>query len=171
MASKQHQLVKSTIDTFITETIKRSSKPIAERVRKITLFDPETKSIIKYTPDFAFRRYRDKNSYYYVVFEVIEKQSQYKTMADILNIFSHPQIRKAIFISCNKEKKYETDETLNAITACLKQTLKKGSGKEALNIVSREALPTDRVIDVMKMLRNDLKENFPILRKPKKHII
>lgn len=170
MASELHQGIIRFIDDYVKQSVELNGRsfPIAEKVRTIKINDPDSKHVVDYSPDYAIKRNKDRHSFYYVVIEVLNKQPDYKTMTDMIRIMAHPQIRKAIFISCNKEKKKETDRILGALIGSLKNKLKKNSRKEVLDIVSREALPDDTVLDFLEMLENELKDFLPPIKINKK---
>lgn len=162
IASKNHRLVKEILDKIIKEYSQKNKPfPILEKIKTIKLNDPDTKEVIDYEPDYAIQRNISKHSYYYVVFEVIDGQRDYKTMADVARILAKPEIRKAIFLSGSSWKKRETDRITSVLIGCYKNRFRKKSKKDIINLASKQILKTDTKEEIKKMILKEIKQFLP----------
>ncbi|MCK4997156.1 hypothetical protein KAS08_02535 [Candidatus Pacearchaeota archaeon] len=157
MASLHHHTIKKIINNLIKDYSQ------LDKIKTIKLNDPDSKGVIEYEPDYIIKRNISKHSYYFLVFEVIDGQSDIKTMADIARIIGKPEIRKAIFISCNKKKGEETDRIISALVGSYKSRFKK-KRKDIIDISSRQILKSDTYEEVEKVILDELKSFLPKIK-------
>ena len=132
--------------------------------KKIKIMDKDTNAVIDYDPDYVIKKHLSIHTYYFIVFEIIDKQGNEKTIADLARILATPEIRKAVFISCSEKKKKETDEIISAILGSYKDRFQKRNKKELIDISSKLISPSDSEETLEKMVMAELK---PFLKQPK----
>jgi hypothetical protein len=166
MASKTHHLIKRIVREIIKEyNFNRKGIPVLEEANVIKLNDPDSKEVIEYKPDFILRRNLTKHTYYFVIFEVIEDQTDTKTMADIARVLAKSEINKAIFISCNPKKLKETDRIISVLLGSYKDVFRKKKKDEIINIVSKEWFKSKKKFEETfinkRMILEELKNYLP----------
>ena len=155
MASKHHKIIPKLLNDLIKDY------PCLKKVRCLKLNDPNSKKVIEYMPDYIIKRDISSHSYYFVIFEIIDRQPDVKTIADICRIIAKPEIKKAIFISCSKKKKEETDRLISVIVGNYKDRFNKRNNKEILDISSREINAKDNEETISNLIYEELKIFLP----------
>ena len=153
MASANHHHITKILNKIV------KSYSCLRTIKKINILDITHKSI-DYDPDYVIKRILSENTYYFVIFEVIEGQSDTKTMADIARILAKPEIKKAIFI-CSKNKVAETKRIADALIGAYKDRFEKRNKKQVINISIRELLPTDKEVELENIILEELKPFLP----------
>lgn len=138
MAGSPHSIAKAALREIICENNKKHINYCTlQEVKSIKINDPDSKHVIDYYPDFIIKRNLSANTYYYIVFEVIDKQQDHKTMADIARILAKPEIKRAIFICASGTKK-ETDRIVHALLGAYKERFSKKKKNDIINLATIE---------------------------------
>ena len=142
MASVIHETIKKELKSYFRKLEKENDRPFPtiELIDGMKINDPcpGSKDVLNYQPDCCVRRNISRNSHYLIVFEILDSQEDIKAMADIARILSTREIKKAIFISCSKEKKKETDNTISCLIGSYKSRFRKKKKGDIMDIISRE---------------------------------
>lgn len=155
MASISHHNLTKILDKIV------KNNSCFKTIKKIKIIDDDTNRIIDYDPDYAIKRVISNHTYYILVFEVIEGQSDTKTMADIARIIAKQEIKKAVFICSNQKKLEETKRIASALLGSYKDRFEKKNKNEIIDISIRELLPTDTEVELEKIVLEELKPFLP----------
>ena len=155
MASNIHKAIAPIIDKIIKDFNE------CKKIKLIIINDEDSKNRIDYCPDYIIKRKISNFSHYYIVFEVIDNQTDVKTMADVCRIVAEPCIRKAIFISCIDKKKEETDRIVTSLLDAYKRRFEKKRKKDIIDIASIQVKKQDKKEDIEKIILKEIKQFLP----------
>lgn len=173
MAKDNHKRIIKIIQGIFDEyCIDKCGVLPIEKEDTLKINDPNSKAVIDYVPDFVIKRNISKHTHYFIVFEVVEGQTDDKTMADISRLIAlGDAVKKALFIVVGedddnikfKETKFEKTKriSLTLVGAFKKRFMRKRNNKDIINLSVIEIPYSKEDSFIKSEIKKEIKQFLP----------